>query len=298
MATLLDRDADFAIGPMMTGLSVEELSARNINARPSRKVYDHHEAEFQRLSDVFVEKFHDRKIGGEILEQLPEVQYVPRIFGFYIGVNAILSAVVKDFEGPKDYGHGLEFVLPNAESIMLRYLHDGLIPAHEEIKRFYDIIFPDLSADGRKAIFSSYDWLKANLSQQSEWLIREGLLLFQRHRGFGGDACIVPSEKFDGGIANALINIFKNYYELYLKEDFGDAYREGSERRRRFSPKDGRAHYKQVKLQLHEDLVPVLTEALDGANRNAWIEEAIVEKLQREGVEIEMVEQPPLPGRS
>ena len=48
----------------------------------------------------------------------------------------------------------------------------------------------------------------------------------------------------------------------------------------RFSTRKGNRTYVQVKLVLHRDLIPKLTNDVTGGNRNAWIEEAVREKLK------------------
>lgn len=78
----------------------------------------------------------------------------------------------------------------------------------------------------------------------------------------------------------------KKEFEEAAQPDAGE-----SAWRRSIGRAEGKS-YQQIKLMVHEDLVPVLKQVGRG-NRNAWIESAIIEKLEREGVDPPVQSQKP-----
>ncbi|WP_162685548.1 hypothetical protein [Roseovarius amoyensis] len=297
LRSLVENDTEDAARPVVIGIPPARLKAANSNLRPLENFWEEQEREFAHLSKEFVARFHDKDLGARILDRLPEIQAGPHILRFYAGINSLLKSLLAEFRDARDYGVGLETQFVNAETIALFFMDRGLVPNKPGMDSLVSDVFPDFKdRDANTVIFNTYEHLQTALPRRNEMELRELLIRFQRWYGIGGDTALLPLEKFDGGLANKVLEFFKILYGAYLRRDFDEALDEHSRRQRRFAPKKSGGVYKQVKLQLHEDLIPVLSKALAGGNRNAFIEEAIVEKLQREGVEFDLPDQPPLPG--
>lgn len=297
LRSLIESESDNDARPLVIGVPPERLKAANSNLRPPANFWEDQEREFASLSKQFLDSFRDKELGSRILADIPEVLQAPQVLRYYVGVNLLLEKTVSQLRNRRFPSKNLDDEFQNAEGVILYFVQSGFIPSKPHMEEFFSEVFPTLKGlDANATIFNTYENLQTALPRRSELELRELLIRFQRWYGIGGDAALLPIEKFDGGLANKVLEFFKILYGAYLRRDFDEALDEHSRRQRRFAPKKSGGVYKQVKLQLHEDLIPVLTEALAGGNRNAFIEEAIVEKLQREGVEFDLPDQPPLPG--
>ncbi|TRW96318.1 hypothetical protein FNJ84_13660 [Paracoccus sp. M683] len=276
----------------LIGASKPSVLALLGQSNPRPAFYQDLERQYSALVKNLGRLYGDKELAQKIAAEIPQADTLPNIFNFYIGTNHIIYTFIESMKAErKDIGN-ITAEFPDAKSIAAYLISAEKIPSNKDAIKFGTRLFPSHSVKK-----SDRAWVVENAPKVSEWLIRDALVYYQIDYEIGGDIALAPVNYLDEPPHKTLIKFFKEVYCRDLKEDFDETQNTDGQRRRRFAPKDGHRTYKQVKLSLHEDLVPVLNAALDGENRNAWIERAIVERLQREGIDFELPEQPSLPSQ-
>lgn len=188
--------------------------------------------------------------------------------------------------------HPLDRSYDTVEKIILPLINQGRIASFHAL----EIYWSHVTDDNPDRVFESFDWLSRHLVDADEWLLRELCFRSDLLSGRNDDFFALEEICDPATFCDRFFRNYKQIKENILNKDFDEARAEQHERKQRYAPRTGEGGlYKEVKVRLHPDLIATLKDVVGGGNRTAWIEEAILQRLEREGVEFSLPQQPPLP---
>jgi hypothetical protein len=235
---------------------------------------------------AFLRSYSRRARAEKILEELLSTEFLPLVLRHGHGRGHLLQMILDVAEQIADEGEAYDKDLSNPQFILLLLILADKVPTPSQFAdlwSFFDT--PDSTPEKAEA---DYFRLEAALHKSDEWSLRELALrsgfLLERI-----DEELAFKESFSRDeLCASILSNYKQLNKNILNDDFESAGQDHLNRRFRYAPRSGKGGvHKQVKLTLHEDLLPVVKEAVGSGNRNAWIEQAIIEKLERDGFQFE-----------
>ena len=235
---------------------------------------------------VFMRNFTRRGRAERVLEELLLTDFLPTVLRFGPGKEYLLEMVLEVAESYVPESETYDKKLRSTSDVLVLLLLSGRVPSPSNFMRLWK--FFDKPRSSEFLAEQDLSELIRALDEVNEWTLRE----LELRSGMMIDA-LDESPIFEKNFSRAKTcdNILRNYKQInknILNDDFEEARQDHISRRFRYAPRSGKGGvHKQVKLTLHEDLLPVVKKAVGSGNRNAWIEQAIMEKLERDGFEFD-----------
>lgn len=264
----------------MTYLKWREFAPENANWTIS---LEQEETGFFRAAKrTFIRSYKRPSKAEKILESLQSSDFLPLVLRYDKGRSRLLEMIFDVAELISADGDTFDHDLATPEGIMLLLVLSKKVPEPSDFAPFWQRLTERKNTSAEAE--AGYWWLVEKLPSANEWVLRELVL----RSGFLLDRIddqIAFQESFSKQeFCDTILRNYKQLNNNTLNDDFDKAGQEHINRRYRFAPKTGKGGvHKQVKLTLHEDVIPVVAEAVGEGNRSAWIEQAIVEKLERDG---------------
>lgn len=228
----------------------------------------------------------------KILDELLSTEFLPLVLRHGYGKGHLLQMIFDVAEQVAAEGDAYDKDLSDPNFILMLLVFANKIPTPPSFAVLWSYF--DQPRNSPEQAETDYSRLRSKLDASDEWNVRELVL----RSGFLVDRIdedLALKENFSREeLCARILSNYKQINKNILNDDFDEA-RQGGQRKYRFAPRKGEgALYKQVGLRLHPDTIEALTKAVGEGNRNAWIEEAIHDRLSREGFEMEPVQQPPV----
>ncbi len=242
--------------------------------------------------ESFLARYSSQRLAKRLLKELMATDQLLLALRHGDGRTQVIEQFFGYVASQKKKRRTLDQDFDSVEKIVLPLINHGRIPSFETVDLYWRLV---TSADLGE-VFASYDWLALQLPKADEWSVRElcfrSDLLAKRNDQFFALEEICETSK----LCDRFLSNYKQIKEIILDKDFDKAREEQLDRKQRYAPRTGEGGlYKEVKVRLHPDLIDTLKEVVGGGNRTAWIEEAILQRLENEGVEFSLPEQPPVP---
>lgn len=243
-------------------------------------------------NESFLARYSSQRLAKKLLKDLMATDHLLLALRHGDGRTHVIEQFFGYVASQKKKRRTLDQDFDNVEKIVLPLINHGRIPSFQAVDRCWSLV----TNDDLDQVFASYDWLVLHLPKLDEWSVRElcfrsDLFAKRDDQFFALEEICTPSKLCDRFLSN-----YKHIKEIILDKDFDKAREDQLDRKQRYAPRTGEGGlYKEVKVRLHPDLIDTLKDVVGGGNRTAWIEEAILQRLENEGVEFSLPEQPPVP---